>query len=150
EIYHFLRLLYVKLGLQHCPDCKVPIEPQSEAAIAARLLRDYRGQRIGLLAPLVLNRKGYYTDLAKWARGKGYAHLRVDGEFLPSDKWPRLSRFQEHTLELPVADLRIAADNEAEIRRSLARALEFGKGERPANFRYIIRGDAQVRDRQLE
>jgi len=128
EIYHFLRLLYVKLGLQHCPDCRVPIEPQSEAAIAARLLRDYRGQRIGLLAPLVLNRKGYYTDLAKWARGKGYAHLRVDGEFLPTDKWPRLSRFQEHTLELPVADLRIAADNEIEIRRALSQALEFGKG----------------------
>jgi excinuclease ABC subunit A len=128
EIYHFLRLLYVKLGTQHCPDCKVPIEPQSEAAIAARLLRDYRGQRIGLLAPLVLNRKGYYTDLAKWARGKGYAFLRVDGEFLPTDKWPRLSRFQEHTLELPLADLRVAADNEAEIRRALARALEFGKG----------------------
>ncbi|TMH48792.1 MAG: excinuclease ABC subunit A, partial [Betaproteobacteria bacterium] len=128
EIYHFLRLLYVKLGTQYCPDCRVPIEPQSEAAIAARLLRDYRGQRIGLLAPLVLNRKGYYTDLAKWARGKGYAHLRVDGEFVPTDKWPRLSRFQEHTLELPVADLRIGADNEAEIRQSLARALEFGKG----------------------
>src|SRR5438128_9349290 len=128
EIYHFLRLLYVKLGVQHCPDCAVPIAPQSEEAIAARLLRDYRGDRIGLLAPLVVNRKGYYTDLAKWARGKGYAHLRVDGEFLPTDKWPRLSRFQEHTLELPVADLRIAADNEAEIRRSLARALEFGKG----------------------
>jgi excinuclease ABC subunit A len=128
EIYHFLRLLYVKLGTQYCPDCKVPIEPQSEDAIAARLLREYKGQRIGLLAPLVVNRKGYYTDLAKWARGKGYEFLRVDGEFLPTDKWPRLSRFQEHTLELPVADLRIAADNETEIRRALARALEFGKG----------------------
>src|SRR6266852_1210003 len=128
EIYHFLRLLYVKLGTQYCPDCRVPIEPQSEDAIAARLLREYKGQRVGLLAPLVVNRKGYYTDLAKWARGKGYAFLRVDGEFLPTDKWPRLSRFQEHTLELPVADLRIAADNEAEIRRALARALEFGKG----------------------
>jgi len=128
EIYHFLRLLYVKLGTQYCPDCKVPIEPQSEDAIAARLLREYKGQRVGLLAPLVVNRKGYYTDLAKWARGKGYAFLRVDGEFLPTDKWPRLSRFQEHTLELPVADLRVAADNEAEIRRALSRALEFGKG----------------------
>ncbi len=128
EIYHFLRLLYVKLGTQYCPDCGVPIEPQSEDAIAARLLRDYKGQRVGLLAPLVVNRKGYYTDLAKWARGKGYAFLRVDGEFLPTDKWPRLSRFQEHSIELPVADLRIAADNEAEIRRALARALEFGKG----------------------
>jgi excinuclease ABC subunit A len=128
EIYHFLRLLYVKLGVQHCPDCNVPIEPQTEEAIAARLLREYKGQRVGLLAPLVVNRKGYYTDLAKWARGKGYAFLRVDGEFLPTDKWPRLSRFQEHTLELPVADLRITADNEAEIRQALERALEFGKG----------------------
>ncbi|HUL91658.1 MAG TPA: excinuclease ABC subunit UvrA [Burkholderiales bacterium] len=128
EIYHFLRLLYVKLGLQHCPDCQVPIEPQSEDAIAARLLREYKGQRVGLLAPLIVNRKGYYTDLAKWARGKGYEFLRVDGEFLPTGKWPRLSRFQEHTIELPVADLHIAAGSEAEIRRSLARALESGKG----------------------
>src|SRR5712672_379108 len=128
EIYHFLRLLYVKLGTQYCPDCKVAIEPQSEDAIAARLLREYKGQRIGLLAPLVVNRKGYYTDLAKWARRKGYEFLRVDGEFLPTGKWPRLSRFQEHSIELPVADLRIAAENETEIRRALALALEFGKG----------------------
>jgi excinuclease ABC subunit A len=128
EIYHFLRLLYVKLGVQHCPDCAVPIEPQSEEAIAARLLRDYRGDRIGLLAPLVVNRKGYYTDLAKWARGKGYGFLRVDGEFLPTDRWPRLSRFQEHTIELPVADLRVDAGGESELRRALSLALEHGKG----------------------
>ena len=128
EIYHFLRLLYVKLGTQHCPDCNVPIEPQSEDAIAARLMRDYKGQRIGLLAPLVMARKGYYTDLAKWAHGKGYSHLRVDGEFLPTDRWPRLDRFKEHTLELPVADIRIAPENERELREALARALEFGKG----------------------
>ncbi len=128
EIYHFLRLMYVKLGTQHCPDCNVPIEPQSEDAIVARLMRDYKGQRIGLLAPLVMNRKGFYTDLAKWARGKGYTHLRVDGEFMPTDKWPRLDRFKEHTLELPVADLRIAPENELQLRRELAKALEFGKG----------------------
>ncbi len=128
EIYHFLRLMYVKLGTQHCPDCDVPIEPQSEDAIVARLMRDYRGQRIGLLAPLVMNRKGFYTDLAKWARGKGYTHLRVDGEFMPTDKWPRLDRFKEHTLELPVTDLRVAPENETRLRRELSRALEFGKG----------------------
>ena len=90
EIYHFLRLLYVKLGTQHCPDCDVPIEPQSVDSIAARMLRDYRGKHIGLLAPLVVTRKGFYTDLAKWARGKGYTHLRVDGAFLPTEQWPRL------------------------------------------------------------
>jgi excinuclease ABC subunit A len=128
EIYHFLRLLYVKLGTQYCPGCNVAIEPQSFDAIAARLQKDYRGQRIGLLAPLVTSRKGYYTDLAKWAKGKGYEFLRVDGEFLPTAKWPRLDRFREHSIELPVADLRVAPANEAELRAALARTLDFGKG----------------------
>ena len=128
EIYHFLRLLFVKLGTQYCPECEVAIEPQSVEAIAARILKNYKGSRIGLLAPLVVSRKGYYTDLAKWARGKGYTHLRVDGEFIPTDKWPRLDRFKEHNIELPVADVRVAADNETNLRNELTRALEFGKG----------------------
>ena len=128
EIYHFLRLLYVKLGTQYCPDCNVAIEPQSFDAIAARMLRTHKGQRIGLLAPLVTSRKGYYTDLAKWAKGKGYDFLRVDGEFLPTAKWPRLDRFREHSIELPVADLRVTPAKEGELREALARALDFGKG----------------------
>ena len=128
EIYHFLRLMYVKLGTQYCPDCDVAIEPQSFDAIAAHILRTHKGQRIGLLAPLVTSRKGFYTDLAKWAKGKGYDFLRVDGEFLPTAKWPRLDRFREHTIELPVADLRVTAANEAELRDALSRALDFGKG----------------------
>ncbi|MGA8050806.1 MAG: excinuclease ABC subunit UvrA, partial [Burkholderiales bacterium] len=128
EIHHFLRLLFVKLGTQHCPDCRVPIEPQSEDAIAARLMREYRGQRIGLLAPLVVNRKGVYTDLAKWAKAKGYSSLRVDGAFLPVDPFPRIDRFKEHTIELPVADLRVEPAQERWLREALGRALELGKG----------------------
>ena len=105
EIYHFLRLLFVKLGTQYCPECDVPIEPQSFEAIVARMLRDYRGARIGLLAPLVVARKGYYTDLAKWAARQGlYASARR--RRVPADRqWPRLDRFREHTIELPVADV---------------------------------------------
>ena len=128
EVYHFLRLLYVKLGTQYCPDCNVPIEPQSFDAIAARILKDYRGQRIGLLAPLVINRKGFYTDLAKWAKGKGYDFLRVDGEFLPTTKWPRLDRFKEHSIELPVLDITVTPENEKALRDALEVALEHGKG----------------------
>ena len=128
EIHHYLRLLFMKLGTQHCPKCDVAIEPQRVEAIAARIVRDYRGSRVGLLAPLVVNRKGYYTDLAKWARGKGHTHLRVDGTFIPTDKWPRLSRFQEHNIELPVADVRAAPDNEPALRAALHRALDYGKG----------------------
>jgi excinuclease ABC subunit A len=128
EIHHFLRLLYVKLGVQHCPECDVPIEPQSADAIAAWLMREYRGRRIELLAPLVVARKGYYTDLAKWAAGKGYAELRVDGERLPTARWPRLDRFREHTIELPVATVQVSAAAERELRAALGRALDFGKG----------------------
>ncbi len=128
EVHHFLRLLYVKLGVQHCPDCQVPIEPQSADAIAARLLREAKGRRLTLLAPLVVARKGYYTDLAKWAAAKGYARLRVDGEDLPTRPWPRLDRFREHTIELPVGEVVPGAKTEVELRRLLALALEHGKG----------------------
>jgi len=49
-----------------------------------------------------------YTDLAKWAKARGHTHLRVDGAFVAVDPWPRLDRFKEHTLELPVGDLVLA------------------------------------------
>jgi len=128
EIYHFLRLLYVKLGVQYCPVCEARIEPQSADAIAARLLKDYRGKSVSLLAPLIVARKGLYTALAKWARGKGFSHLQVDGTLLPTTKWPRLDRFIEHNIELPVATLTVSAAREAELRRALDLALEHGKG----------------------
>jgi len=150
EIYHFLRLLYVKLGTQYCPHCAasspaaanpladpaigmVAVQPQTPESIAAQLMREYRGQHVGLLAPLVVNRKGVYTDLAKWAAARGHTHLRVDGEFVPTAGWgtasgPRLDRFKEHTIELPVGDLHLHPENEGALRELLAKTLEHGKG----------------------
>ncbi len=124
EIYHFLRLLFVKLGTQFCPDCNVAIQPQTANSIIAKLMRDYRGKRIELFAPLIVARKGLYTDLAEWAGKKGFSHLRVDGKLLPTTRWPRLDRFKEHNIELPVG----AARAEKELRELLEVALEFGKG----------------------
>ncbi|KVL28111.1 excinuclease ABC subunit A [Burkholderia territorii] len=128
EVWHFLRLLYVKLGLQHCIHDGTPVTSQTVESIAAQLLRDHRGEHVGLLAPLVVNRKGVYTDLAKWAKARGSTHLRVDGEFVTVDPWPKLDRFREHTIELPVADIVVSPDNEAELRRVLDETLELGKG----------------------
>ena len=128
EVWHFLRLLYVKLGTQHCVNDGAAVQPQSVESIAAQMLRDHAGEHIGLLAPLVVARKGVYTDLAKWAKSRGHTHLRVDGEFLKVDPWPRLDRFKEHTLELPVGDLIVNAENESELREMLAKALDVGKG----------------------
>ncbi len=128
EVWHFLRLLFVKLGAQHCVHDGAVVAPQSPDSIAAQLLRQFSGQHIGLLSPLVMNRKGVYTELADWARPRGFTHLRVDGEFLPTTGFPRLDRFKEHTVELPVASLDVAPDREPALRAALARALTHGKG----------------------
>ncbi|KQT09377.1 excinuclease ABC subunit UvrA [Ramlibacter sp. Leaf400] len=128
EVWHFLRLLYVKLGVQHCVNDGAEVRPQNPDSIAAQLMKRYRGQHIGLLAPLVVNRKGVYTELADWARNRKYSHLRVDGNFLPTTGFPRIDRFKEHTIELPVCDLDITPANEALLREKLAEALEHGKG----------------------
>ena len=128
EVWHFLRLLYVKLGTQHCIHDGAAVQPQTPDRIAAQLMREFKGQLIGLLSPLVMNRKGVYTELADWARPRGYSHLRVDGHFLPTTGFPRLDRFKEHTIELPVASLEVSAQNEPALRAALATALEHGKG----------------------
>jgi excinuclease ABC subunit A len=127
EIHHFLRLMYVKLGTQYCPDCDVPIDAAElrghRRAHPARAARP----SVGLLAPLVVNRKGLYTDLAKWARGKGHAQLRVDGEFLPTAKWPRLDRFKEHNIELPTGMV-VVSPRRSHAARACARRWSIGKG----------------------
>ncbi len=128
EVYHFLRLLFVKLATRYCPDCGVPVEAQSSESIIAQLFKAYRNRDIELLSPLVAARKGYYTDLATWAAGKGFRQLRVDGERLATDNWPRLDRYQEHNIELPVGSIRVSTKNESALRSLLQRALDFGKG----------------------
>jgi excinuclease ABC subunit A len=128
EVWHFLRLLYVKLGTQHCIHDNAAVAPQTPDSIAAQLMKNFKGQHIGLLAPLVMNRKGVYTELAEWARPRGYTHLRVDGNFLPTQNFPRIDRFKEHTIELPVTSLKISADQEKQLREALTKTLELGKG----------------------
>ncbi len=128
EVWHFLRLLFVKLGTQHCVHDDAALQPQTPERLLALLMKQFRGQHIGLLSPLVMNRKGVYTELADWARPRGYTHLRVDGQFLPTLGFPRIDRFKEHTVELPVASMVIEPAREAELRQALMTALEHGKG----------------------
>jgi len=128
EIYHFLRLLFVKLGEQYCPDCEVPISAQSVEAIASQVMKRHRGKSVSLHAPLIVDRKGYYTDLAKWAAKKGYQTLRVDGTAEPTGHWPRLDRFKEHTIDLPVGDFLVDPKREAELQEHIRTAIDYGSG----------------------
>ncbi len=128
EIHHYLRLLYVKLGVQHCPACRIPIAPQSREAILARIAADYRGQSVQVFAPLITARKGVYRELAQWAVNKGYTLLRVDGELTPTDPWPELSRHREHTIDLPLGRLKVTPEHETALEALLAQALSYGRG----------------------
>lgn len=127
EIHHFLRLLYVKLGTQMCPSCHIPVEPQSADQISAQLLKDYKNQSIQIFAPLIVGRKGYYTDLAKWAHARGYEFLRVDGQLTPTAQWPRLDRYKEHNIELPIADITVKSNDENSLREAIQLALAHGQ-----------------------
>lgn len=128
ELYHFMRLIFVKLGHQYCPDCNVEVEPKSFPAIVSSVMSRYKGQSVHIMAPLVSKRKGIYTDLAKWANKKGYCQLYVDGKFVSTEKFPKLARYKDHTIELPVAQVDVRVDDEKTLKRVLQEAITIGKG----------------------
>src|SRR5256885_9088583 len=73
EVYHFIRLLFARLGTQFCPECQVPVETQTRDELGRRLKRELRQRgELRLLAPVVRNRKGFHTDIAEWATSHGY------------------------------------------------------------------------------
>lgn len=106
ELYHFMRLLFARLGTPYCPDCQVPVERQTRDEVARRLAKEVRVRgELLLLAPLVKNRKGFHTDVAEWAASHGYAQIRADGKLLDAAAHLRLDRFREHDVEIVTARL---------------------------------------------
>ena len=110
EIYHFVRLLFARLGTQFCPDCQVPVEPQTRDELARRLRVELRRRgALKLLAPVVKHRKGFHTDVAEWAANHGYTEVRADGKIYPTNQRLRLDRFREHDVEIVTGELRAAS-----------------------------------------
>ncbi|MBV9273316.1 MAG: excinuclease ABC subunit A, partial [Verrucomicrobia bacterium] len=126
EVYHFLRLLFAKLGTQYCARCQIPVEKQSVSAIIrqVRQLAQKGGRR--LLAPLVKARKGYHKEVAAWAAREGYQELVVDGKLYSVPGFPSLERFREHTIDVVIADL--ATVKPAELPEMVRTALRVGNG----------------------
>ncbi|MBW2070614.1 MAG: excinuclease ABC subunit UvrA [Deltaproteobacteria bacterium] len=102
EIYHYLRLLYSKVGEPYCPQCGDPISVATPEVIAADLYRIFLGKPLVLLAPKVTARKGYHREVLKQAKRQGYDLVRVDGRLQPLDPMPIIRRFHEHDIEVVV------------------------------------------------
>jgi excinuclease ABC subunit A len=126
EVYHFLRLLFAKTGTQYCPDCDLPVEKQSLAAIVKRVEIAARRGPLTVLAPLVKARKGFHTEVARWAERQGFETLLVDGQLVPIAEFRKLERFKEHTIDVAVGT--IDRKRILKARNLVQRALEIGRG----------------------
>ncbi len=131
EVYHFIRLLFARLGTQFCPQCQIPVEPQTRDQLAAHLKGELKSRGdLLLLAPVVKNRKGFHTDVAEWAAKHGYAEIRADGKVYRTDKPFRLDRFKEHDVEIVTGVL--------EKKRGSARAASGVASQREATHQRLI------------
>jgi excinuclease ABC subunit A len=127
EIYHFLRLLFAKAGIQYCPECGLAVEKQSVTAIVAEIRDLIKKAPLHLMAPIIRARKGFHTDIAAWAHRQGITRLLVDGKFKSSDNFTKLERFKEHTIDAVISDF-TAESKLADITAGVARALQYGRG----------------------
>ncbi|HSP41398.1 MAG TPA: excinuclease ABC subunit UvrA, partial [Luteolibacter sp.] len=142
ELWNFIRLLYSKLGTLHCPDCQVPVEKQSVAAIENTIRGHLKKGPVSLLAPVIRGRKGYHTEVAEWALKQGFTRLLVDKQFRDAEGFTRLERFKEHDIDVEVAGFQSSVFSKKKTKReasslktenlelanSIARALDIGKG----------------------
>jgi excinuclease ABC subunit A len=128
EVYHFLRLLYAKVGTQHCPTCDVPVTSQTVSEVAEAIAAMAKKGAVKVLATVIKGRKGFHTEVAEWAGRQGFTELLVDGQFLPVAGFKKLARFREHTIDVVVAALGKGAQPLRALEEIVERALLAGKG----------------------
>jgi excinuclease ABC subunit A len=130
EIHDYLRLLFARAGIPHCPECGRRIERQSASEIVGRLIERFPGARAILLAPIVRGRKGEYRKLFSDLKKEGYARVRVDGEIQTIDEAmaSNLERYEKHDIEVVIDRVKVHAEDRSRIAESAELALGRGDG----------------------
>ena len=128
EIYDYLRLLYARVGVPHCPDDGSVVSRQTPQQIVDRVLTLPEGTRFQVLAPVVRGRKGEYESLFAELAGQGFARARVDGTVYELSGVPKLARYENHTIEVVVDRLVLRPGIERRLTDSLETALRLADG----------------------
>lgn len=128
EIHTDLRMLFLTLGTQYCPDCMIPVEKQSAAQIVDAVFRKHPERQISVLSRLVSARKGTYQALALWAKRNGYENLRLDGKWVPTTGWKLPSRYRTHDIDLEVGTCLATERNRDQLLAWIEKALRLGNG----------------------
>jgi excinuclease ABC subunit A len=129
EIADYLRVLYARVGVQHCGTCGEPVQSQSAEQIAHLISKRPGGTKVVLLAPLLENRKGEHRELLDSARQKGWVRLRVDGEIVESEGLEALDKRKKHFVEAVIDRLVIGQASLSRITESVEKGLEAGSGQ---------------------
>jgi excinuclease ABC subunit A len=149
EVYDYLRLLFARVGKPHCPECGRPIARQSPQQIVDRVLELEEGTRFQVLAPVVRDRKGEYTELLRELQGKGYSRARVDGTVIRLETaavagdLPALKKYEKHNIEVVVDRLDVKESARRRLTDSVETALSLGGGVVILDFVDLPEGDPQ-------
>ena len=128
EIYDYLRLLFARIGVPHCPICGNEVTRRTTEVIIDEILRQFVDKRILLLAPIVKNKKGEFAHIPEQYQRLGYARVRVDGVVYALDEFPELQKSYKHNIELVVDRLVLAAEMRSRLSQSVEQALDLGQG----------------------
>ena len=129
EIYDYLRLLYARIGIPHCPNCRRRISNQSVETICKSILKDFDGKKILVLAPIIQRKKGTYEKLFEQIKKDGYSRIRLDGEILPLDEEiPPLDKQKWHWIEIVVDRITTSKSEKSRLFEAIQNALKAAKG----------------------
>lgn len=128
EIYDYLRLLFARIGVPHCPICGNEVTRRTTEVIIDEILRQFVDKRILLLAPIVKNKKGEFAHIPEQYQRLGYARVRVDGVVYALDEFPELQKSYKHNIELVVDRLALTSEMRSRLSQSVEQALDLGQG----------------------
>ena len=130
EIYDYMRLLYARIGIPYCTNCARKISSQSVETICDSILKDFAGQKILILSPIIQRKKGTYEKLFEQIKKDGYSRIRLDGEILSLDEqFPALDRQKWHNIEIVVDRIQTEKSERSRLFEAIQTAIKASKGD---------------------
>lgn len=128
EVYDYLRLLFARVGVPHCPICHKPVSRRSVEDIVNEVMKLPLGSKLMLLAPIVSAKKGEFLHISEQYSAKGFSRVRVDGIIYALDEFPELNKNERHDIEIVVDRFVLNPELKTRISSSIEQALEMGQG----------------------
>ena len=128
EIYDYLRLLFARIGVPHCPICGKSVFRQTPTVIVDQVSKENKDNRISVLAPIIVDKKGAFEHIPEQFQRAGFARVRVDEVVYSLDEFPELDKAKKHSIELVVDRMVVNDDGASRLSQSIEQALDIAEG----------------------